>query len=154
MTPKVHSQNFNDIPNNPAKIIQKVAPGPPKLTAIATPAIFPNPTVAAHAVHNACLWLTSPGALFSLLLKIFKAVPKCLIFIKPKYTVQKIAAKISHTTINGTFVSSNISIEKKTILTTSDDIGVRISLILASIEIAYEGNVKERDEIIKKKTKN
>ena len=40
---------------NQLSIIQKVAPGPPKLTAIATPAILPNPTVAAVAVHNACL---------------------------------------------------------------------------------------------------
>ena len=48
----------------------KVAPGPPRLTAIATPAMFPNPTVAAVAVHNACLWDTSPGASFSFFLKL------------------------------------------------------------------------------------
>ena len=78
----MHSQNFSDIPSKPATIIQKVAPGPPKLTAIATPAIFPNPTVAAHAVQRACLCDTSPGAFFSLDLNILIAVPKCLIFIK------------------------------------------------------------------------
>ena len=75
------------MPNIPANIIQKVAPGPPRLTAIATPAIFPKPTVAAVAVHKACLWDTSPGAFFSSLFEVWKlkAMPKPLMFINPKY---------------------------------------------------------------------
>ena len=34
-------------------IIQKVAPGPPMLTATATPAMFPSPTVPDNAVVKA-----------------------------------------------------------------------------------------------------
>ena len=48
------------MPRKPTNIIQKVAPGPPVPIAIATPAIFPNPTVAERAVVNAWKWVTSP----------------------------------------------------------------------------------------------
>lgn len=43
--PNVHFTNVNDIPNNPVKIIQNVATKPPTAIAIATPAMFPKPTV-------------------------------------------------------------------------------------------------------------
>ena len=52
-SPRVHSVNFEDIPRNPTSIIQKVAPGPPVPIAMATPAIFPRPTVADRAVVSA-----------------------------------------------------------------------------------------------------
>ncbi len=52
-TPNVHSTNLEDIPIKPAKIIQKVAPGPPKDIAIATPAILPKPTVPDNAAVRA-----------------------------------------------------------------------------------------------------
>ena len=41
--------------------IQKSAPGPPAASAVATPAIFPVPTVAARAVHTDWSWLTAPA---------------------------------------------------------------------------------------------
>jgi hypothetical protein len=53
LTPKVHSTNLDAIPKSPATIIQKVAPAPPIETAIATPAILPNPTVAESAAVKA-----------------------------------------------------------------------------------------------------
>ena len=53
MTPATHSANFVDIPKKPAIINQNVAPGPPIEITIATPAIFPIPTVPDTAVDNA-----------------------------------------------------------------------------------------------------
>ena len=53
MTPAIHSANFVDIPKKPAIINQNVAPGPPIEITIATPAIFPIPTVPDTAVVNA-----------------------------------------------------------------------------------------------------
>ena len=50
LTPNVHSQNFSDIPIKPDNIIQKVAPGPPREIATATPPILPKPTVPDKAV--------------------------------------------------------------------------------------------------------
>ena len=44
-TPRVHSANFVAMPKRPARIIQKVAPGPPRVTAAPTPAMLPRPTV-------------------------------------------------------------------------------------------------------------
>lgn len=43
--PNVHSTNVDVIPNNPVKIIQNVATKPPTAIAIATPTMFPKPTV-------------------------------------------------------------------------------------------------------------
>jgi len=48
------------IPKDPTKIIQKVTPGPPMESAIATQAIFPSPTVADKAAVSACKCDTSP----------------------------------------------------------------------------------------------
>ena len=48
------------IPKKAAIHIQKRAPGPPTLIAVATPIIFPVPTVAARAVHKAAKLDTSP----------------------------------------------------------------------------------------------
>ena len=42
-----------DMPTSPATHIQTMAPGPPIVTAVATPAMFPTPTVLASAVHPA-----------------------------------------------------------------------------------------------------
>ena len=44
-TPRVHSASLVLMPRNPARIIQKVAPGPPRVIATATPAMLPSPTV-------------------------------------------------------------------------------------------------------------
>ena len=52
-TPNVHSVNLVAIPSRPAKTIQNVAPGPPMLSATATPAILPKPTVPDKAVASA-----------------------------------------------------------------------------------------------------
>ena len=56
----MHSQNFKDIPIKPDSIIQKVAPGPPREMATATPPIFPKPTVPDKAVAKALKCETSP----------------------------------------------------------------------------------------------
>ena len=47
------SEYFVAIPNNPVTHIQNIAPGPPSAIAVATPTIFPVPTVDANAVINA-----------------------------------------------------------------------------------------------------
>ena len=61
-TPRVHSQNLEAMPSRPARIIQKVAPGPPSETATATPAMLPSPTVPESAVASAWKWDTSPSS--------------------------------------------------------------------------------------------
>ena len=97
LTPSVHSTNLEDIPSNPHKIIQKVAPGPPIAIAIATPAMFPLPTVPDTAVAKAWKWLTSPlSFLFSsspsyLPITVLKESPNPRILINPKYRVKKAA---------------------------------------------------------------
>ena len=48
------------IPKNAASHIQNKAPGPPTFMAVATPIIFPVPTVAANAVQRAAKLDTSP----------------------------------------------------------------------------------------------
>ena len=48
------------IPKKAAIHIQNRAPGPPTLIAVATPMIFPVPTVDAKAVHRAVKLDTSP----------------------------------------------------------------------------------------------
>ena len=50
---KAASEDGFVMPKRPAMIIQKVAPGPPIVTAIATPATFPSPTVAESAEESA-----------------------------------------------------------------------------------------------------
>jgi hypothetical protein len=59
----VHSTNFVHMPSRPARIIQNVAPGPPTVTATATPAMLPRPTVPETAEESAWKWVTSPGSL-------------------------------------------------------------------------------------------
>ena len=49
------------IPNTPVIQHQKMAPGPPRATAVATPTMLPVPMVAASEVASAPNWLTSPG---------------------------------------------------------------------------------------------
>ena len=53
------------IPTSPVIHIQKSAPGPPAAMAVATPTMFPVPTVAASAVMSAWKWEMSPSAPFS-----------------------------------------------------------------------------------------
>ena len=52
-TAKVQEKNFVDIPTIALTHIQNSAPGPPIWIAIATPLIFPKPTVLANALVNA-----------------------------------------------------------------------------------------------------
>ena len=59
-TASVHSQNFVAMPSRAATIIHSAAPGPPTVTATATPAMLPNPTVPESAVASAWKWLVSP----------------------------------------------------------------------------------------------
>ena len=53
------------MPNNATSHIQKIAPGPPACTAVATPTMFPVPMVAANAVQSAAKEDTSPLPLFA-----------------------------------------------------------------------------------------
>ena len=48
------------MPKNAATSIHSSAPGPPAAMAVATPTMFPVPTVAERAVHNAAKLDTSP----------------------------------------------------------------------------------------------
>ncbi len=61
-TPSVHSANLLVIPHSPSTIIRKAAPGPPLLTAMATPAMLPNPTVPDTAEASAWKCVVSPGS--------------------------------------------------------------------------------------------
>ena len=56
---------FVAMPSTPVSHIQSTAPGPPRLTAVATPTMLPVPIVAASAVVSAPNGLTSPAAPFS-----------------------------------------------------------------------------------------
>ena len=51
--PSTASQNFTAVATNPYTQIQKSAPGPPEMMAVATPAMLPVPIDAARAVMNA-----------------------------------------------------------------------------------------------------
>ena len=53
------------MPRTPVSHIHSTAPGPPRLTAVATPTMLPVPIVAASAVVSAANGLTSPAAPFS-----------------------------------------------------------------------------------------
>ena len=49
INPSVADTNLADMLKKAMKTIQNTAPGPPKVTAIATPAILPRPIVAERA---------------------------------------------------------------------------------------------------------
>ena len=55
------SPYFVAIPKIPVSQHQSTAPGPPRLTAVATPMMLPVPMVAASDVARAANWLTSPS---------------------------------------------------------------------------------------------
>ena len=65
ITESVPSKNLVAIPRIELTHIQKIAPGPPMERAIATPAMFPIPTVAAMALASASKELICPSALSS-----------------------------------------------------------------------------------------
>ena len=63
------SANLVHMPSTPDTQSQNNAPGPPMAMAVATPAIFPTPTVDASAVATAWNGETVPGpALFCVIL--------------------------------------------------------------------------------------
>ncbi len=53
LTARIASEYFVAIPTIPVTHIQKTAPGPPSVIAVATPTMLPIPTVAAKAVIRA-----------------------------------------------------------------------------------------------------
>lgn len=61
-TPRVASAILTLMPTNPATAIQNEAPGPPVAIAMATPAMFPRPTVPDNSVARAWKLVTSPGS--------------------------------------------------------------------------------------------
>ena len=69
------SKNLVAIPTVALTHIQKIAPGPPIVRAMATPAIFPIPTVAAIALVRASKELICPGSASSFCLRDPMALP-------------------------------------------------------------------------------
>ena len=61
-TASTASANLVAMPTRPVTHIQKRAPGPPAARAVATPAMFPVPTVAERAVIRAWKWVMSPSS--------------------------------------------------------------------------------------------
>ena len=91
------------IPTKAATHIQKSAPGPPILMAMATPEIFPNPTVEAMADINACLEVISPGANLSSYFP-FNSSIACPILVsgtKPEWIKKKVPPPKSKIKIGG-----------------------------------------------------
>ena len=77
MIDKAPSKNLVDIPTTALTHIQKMAPGPPTVMAIATPAMLPMPTVEAMALISACAELICPSAVEELLWRsAFIALPR------------------------------------------------------------------------------
>ncbi len=62
MQASVQVKNFVHMPSKPAIHIQKMAPGPPMLMAMATPAILPMPIVPDNADESAWKCGISPGS--------------------------------------------------------------------------------------------
>ncbi len=95
------------MPSRPQTIIQKVAPGPPMVTAMATPAMLPSPTVPETAEVRAWKWFTSPGASFWSYLPrtSLRALGRWRTWAKPKYPVNTSPATTSQPTIQGNSVS-------------------------------------------------
>ena len=58
----MQEKNFVPMPTTAATHIQKTAPAPPWVTAMATPPMLPTPIVAASAVDRAWKWLMWPGS--------------------------------------------------------------------------------------------
>ena len=78
------SKNLVAIPTIALTHIQKIAPGPPIVRAIATPAILPIPTVAAIALISASKELICPDLDESVERRDFIALPKYLKGTKPE----------------------------------------------------------------------
>ncbi len=116
--PSVTSVNLAVIPKRPATIIQKVAPGPPTATAIATPAMLPRPTVAESAADSAWKWLTSPTSAGLLYFPrvTFSACPNARMLMNPIRKVKNTAPITSQSTTSGSTWSGsqNITSQKKT----------------------------------------
>ena len=85
------------IPKKAASHIQNKAPGPPALTAVATPTMLPVPTVAAKAVHKAWKLLISPLPVFLAAKISFKAIGSFTTWSKPKRTVSNTPVPIKST---------------------------------------------------------
>ncbi len=110
------------MPTNAATHIQKSAPGPPILMAMATPEILPKPTVEAMADINACLEVISPGANLSSYFP-FKSSIACPILVsgtKPEWIKKIRVSEIVRTgsyieDVNIRFFDSNFS-DKQSVL--------------------------------------
>ena len=85
MMARVPSKNLVAMPTRALTHIQKMAPGPPTTRAIATPAMFPMPTVALIALIRAWNELICPSPEF-LTLRARIAEPILLRGIAPEYT--------------------------------------------------------------------
>ena len=70
--------NFEVIPRKPITTIHSTAPGPPIPIAIATPAMFPSPTVADRAVESAWKCVIWPGS------SLLEYLPRTVLIANPK----------------------------------------------------------------------
>ncbi len=95
------------MPSSAVTHIQKRAPGPPQWIAMATPAMFPMPTVADSAVVSAWKCETSPGSSGSSYLPevTAKPWPRCRNWMKPSRMVRNIPVPMSAMTTRGTLSS-------------------------------------------------
>ena len=94
------SAYFVAIPIKPDSHIQTMAPGPPRTTAVATPTMFPVPTVAASAVMSAWKWVMSPRCFFCSAFAFgmnasLKPNPSRVTWMKPSRMVKKIPVPIN-----------------------------------------------------------
>ena len=89
------------MPKKAASHIHRMAPGPPALMAVATPTMFPVPTVAARAVHRALKESMSPSPLFSALKISFRERGRWRTCRNPSRKLRKIPVPTSSTRSGG-----------------------------------------------------
>ena len=89
------SAYFVAMPKNAAIHIQKMAPGPPTFTAVATPTMLPVPMVAASATQRALKLEISPAPLFFALRIRESARGRCTTWISARRTVRRMPVPTS-----------------------------------------------------------
>src|SRR5688500_7228316 len=96
------------MPRSPETHSQKSAPGPPSTIAVATPAMFPTPTVDASAVATAPNGETFPSPVAGFVIfprTSFRAVPMCRNCTAPVRIVRRRPVPINRMSIGGPHTS-------------------------------------------------
>ena len=134
----MHSTNFVHMPSRPATIIQNVAPAPPRVTAIATPAMFPRPTVPETALESAWKWVTSPGSSA----RSYRPRASPTAWLNPrawmprKTTVKTIPASTSQPTISGKVAPATVTSKNTTAARNSATGAKTLSMASSTVAIA------------------